>query len=131
MSGSTARGSRLATLEELIDAGELRGVIAAGLVQPIDAQAVRRAVWAYVCASRDVGTPPGRVILDLTSLVEASAIAPRAVRDDMVRRVILWCVDAYFGQIGERVDGDRCAGENIDVTLDSERPLPPVRVSNR
>jgi hypothetical protein len=94
----------MATLEELIGGEALRSDIAADLErQPIDEQSVRRAVWAYVCSARDFGTPPGQLILTLTTVVESSSIAPRSVRDDMVRRVILWCVDAYFGQIGERI----------------------------
>src|SRR5690242_7603602 len=109
MDGRNAGGTRLATLEELIDADELRAVVAAGLaVQPIDDQSVRRAVWAYVCAARDVGTPPGELILTLTGVVEASNVSPRFARDAIVRRVILWCVDAYFGQIGERVADAEC-----------------------
>jgi|SRR5690349_5046715 len=128
MDGGNAGGTRLATLEELIDADGLRSVVAAGLaVKPIDDQAVRRGVWAYVCAARDHGTPPGEVILTLTSVVEASNVVPRSARDAILRRVILWCVDAYFGQIGERV-GD---AEYVDRSAQNERPLAPVRASNR
>jgi hypothetical protein len=98
-------GSRLATLEELIEADGLRSVIAAALaVQPIDDRSLRRGVWAYVCAARDAGTPPGEVIVTLTGVVEASSVAPRSLRDSVMRRVILWCVDAYFGHIGERIN---------------------------
>lgn len=97
-------GTRLATLEELIDAGDLRSVIAAALAaDPIDDQSLRRGVWAYVCGARDLGTPPGQVIVTLTTLVDASSIAPADVRTRVTRNVILWCVDAYFGHIGERV----------------------------
>lgn len=121
-------GTRLATVEDLIDAGALRSVIAAELARtPIDEQSVRRGVWAYVCAARDVDTPAGEVILALTTIVHLSNIAPRSVRDALARRVILWCVDAYFGQIGERVGGAR----DIDTNVDNQRPLPPVRASNR
>ena len=110
-------GTRLATLEELIDAEGLRSVIAAALaVQPIDYESLRRGVWAYVCGARDVDTPPGEVIVTLTGLVEASRVAPRSVRDSLARRVILWCVDAYFGQIGERLN-DR---EDVRPTLHND-----------
>src|SRR5919108_1588406 len=120
MQGTNADGTRLATLEELIDADALRSLIAAGLaVQPIDERSVRRGVWAYVCGARDLGTPPGRVILTLTTIVEASSIAPRSARDAILRRVILWCVDAYFSQLGERV-GD---AEYVEAGLDNQRPL--------
>lgn len=98
-------GTRLATLEELIDAEGMRSVIAGVLAaQPIDFESLRRGVWAYVCGARDLGTPPGEVIITLTGLVEASTVAPRSVRDSIARRVTLWCVDAYFGQIGERLN---------------------------
>ena len=98
-------GTRLATLEELIDAEGLRSVIAAALaVQPIDLDSLRRGVWAYVCGARDANTPPGEVMARLTGLVDASTVAPPADRDSIARRVMLWCVDAYFGQIGERLN---------------------------
>ena len=127
MEGTNA-GTRLATLEELIHAGELRSVIAAGLADhPIDERSVQRGVWAYVCDARELGTPPGEVVLSLTTIVEASSIAPRSVRDAILRRVILWCVDAYFGQLGERV-GDV---DDRDARVEDQRPLPPVRASNR
>jgi hypothetical protein len=128
MEGTNAGGSRLATLEELIDADALRSIIATGLAaQPIDEQSVRRGVWAYVCAARELATPPGHVILTLTTIVEASSVAPPAVRDAILRRVILWCVDAYFGQIGERVgETDR-----LRVSASNEPPLSAVRASNR
>jgi hypothetical protein len=130
MNIANAGGTRLATLEELIDADALRSVIAAGLaVQPMDHQSVRRGIWAYVCNARDVGVPAGQVILSLTAIVEASNIAPRSVRDGIMRRVILWCVDAYFGHIGERV-GD-AAENHVDTSADSQALLPPVRASNR
>ena len=128
MEGTNAGGTRLATLEELIDAGELRSVIAAALaVHPIDERSVRRGVWTYVCDARELGTPPGQVILSLTAIVEASSIAPRSVRDAIVRRVILWCVDAYFGQLCERV----ADVDDRDPRVEDQRPLPPVRASNR
>lgn len=128
MDEGNAGGTRLATLEELVDAEALCSVIAAGLaVQPIDEQSVRRGVWAYVCGARDRATPPGQVILALTGVVEASNIAPRSRRDVVLRRVILWCVDAYFGQIGERLGDTRY----IDSCTDDPPALPPVRASNR
>lgn len=105
MEGTKLGGTRLATYEELIDAEALRSIISTGLTaQPIDEQSVQRGVWAYVYAARDLGTPPGEVIHSLTTIVEATRIAPRSVRDAALRRVILWCVDAYFGRIGERAD---------------------------
>ena len=128
MAGTNAGGTRLATVDDLIDADALRSIIAAGLaVQPIDERSVHRAVWIYVCGARDLGTPPGQVILSLTTIVEASSVAPRSVRNAILRRVILWCVDAYFGQIGERL----ADMEYLDARVAEQRPLPPVRASNR
>ena len=128
MEGTDAGGTRLATLEELIDAKALRSIIAAGVAsQPIDEQSVRRGIWEYVCSARDLGTPPGHVILSLTTLVEASTVAPGSVRDAILRRVILWCVDAYFGQIGERLADVAYLGARAE----DQRPLSAVRASNR
>jgi hypothetical protein len=80
------------TLEEIEDAQDLRSVIAAGLAAtPVDEESLRQAVWTYVGAERDVGARPGRVIVTLTELVEAAPMAPRTVRDERMRRVILWC----------------------------------------
>lgn len=121
MDNGSMSGTRLATLEELIDADGLRSVIAAALaVRPIDDGSLRRGVWAYVCGAREVGTPPGEVIVTLTGLVEASSVAPGDLRDSVVRRVILWCVDAYFGHIGERINGrkDDTAGEGSSESVD-------------
>ena len=124
----SADGTRLATLEELVDAGTLRSVIADALAaRPVDERAVRRSVWAYVCSARDLGLPAGQVILSLTTIVESSDIAPRSVRDATVRRVILWCVDAFFGHLGERI-GDV---EDVEANIQKQPGLPPVRASNR
>lgn len=87
-----ARVPRELTLEEIEDAQDLRSVIAAGLAAtPVDEESLRQAVWTYVGAERDVGARPGRVIVTLTELVEAAPMAPRTVRDERMRRVILWC----------------------------------------
>ena len=52
---------------------------------------------------------PGSVIVSLTELVEAAGIGPASVDQALTRRVILWCVEAYFGQLGGNAaprDGD-------------------------
>ena len=128
MEGTTLNGTRLATYDELSDADALRSIISTGLaVQPIDDRSVRRGVWAYVCGARDLGTPPGDVIRALTTVVEAASITPRSVRDATLRRVILWCVDAYFGHVGELTE----VAEPVSVSVEPPQPLPPVRASNR
>lgn len=86
---------------ELTDVQDLRSTIAAALAaRPIYDQSLRRAVWTYVGAERDGGMAPGDVILSLTELVEAAGIGPASVDQALTRRMILWCVEAYFGQLG-------------------------------
>jgi hypothetical protein len=128
MATGTAGGSRLATFEELVDADALRSMIATAVAaEPIDEQSLRRGVWAYVCGARDLGTPPVQVIVALTNIVEASSVKPRAVRDRVTRSVILWCVDAYFGHLGERVGHTA----HVSTNAQAREPLPPVPSSNR
>jgi hypothetical protein len=89
------------SLEEIEDAQDLRSVIAKALAATrVDEESLRQAVWTYVDGERDVGARPGGVIGTLTTMVEASPVAPRSARDDLTRRVILWCVEAYFGHLG-------------------------------
>lgn len=96
------------TLEEVEDSQDLRSVIAAALAATaVDQELLRRAVWTYVGAERDVGAPPGRVIVTLTQIVEASPVAQRPVRDELTRLVVLWCVEAYFGHLGGEGVGRR------------------------
>ena len=89
------------TVEEVADSHDLRSVIAAALVaRPIDDHSLRRGVWTYVGAERLRGSSPGLVILTLTEIIDAAEIAPMAAREAVTRRVILWCVEAYFGHLG-------------------------------
>jgi hypothetical protein len=94
-------------LTELADAHDLRSVISAALTaKPLDEQSLRRGVWTYVGAERDAGTSPGHVIATLSELVEAARVTPMASHQEIMRRVILWSVEAYFGHLGGD-DGDR------------------------
>jgi hypothetical protein len=107
----------------LADMRDLRSAIATALAaKPIYDQSLRRAVWTYVSAERDAGASPGPVIMALTEIVEAARITPASVSQALTRRVILWCVEAYFGQLG-----------GSDVSLrESETAYPlPVLVSRR
>ena len=61
---------------------------------------MRDRVWTYVRGERAVGVSPGVVILALTDMVERARIVPDAARITRTRDVILWCVEAYFGQLG-------------------------------
>jgi hypothetical protein len=94
------------SLADIKDAHDLRSVIASALAAtPVDEMSLRRGVWTYVGAERDVGTSPGRVIMALTDLIEAATIAPPSDRQALMRSVILWCVEAYFGHLGGEVVG--------------------------
>ncbi len=82
------------------DVRDLASVITRALTElPVDEQSLRRGVWTFVEVERQAGTPPGRVILTLTELIDASPIAT-AHRQLVTQRVILWCVEAYFGHLG-------------------------------
>jgi hypothetical protein len=113
------------SLEQLVDSHDLRAVIGAALAaSPVDERALRRGVWTYVVAERVVGTPPGYVIVSLTQMVDASGVTPNLLRQTLTRRVILWCVEAYFGHLGgERAGAGEESAEGRDV--------PPMMVSNR
>ena len=89
------------TLAQHRDARDLRAVIVQALAaEPIDEQTVRDGVWTYVRGEREVGVAPGVVILALTDMVERAKLGTDAARDARTREVILWCVEAYFGQRG-------------------------------
>jgi hypothetical protein len=91
----------LRSVEDLADAKELRAVISAALVNaPIDAQAVRCAVWSFVGTERRAGVPPALVISRLTTLIDKANIVPTVARLALTRSVILWCVEEYFGHLG-------------------------------
>jgi hypothetical protein len=96
--------------EAIVDSQVLRSAIAESLaVMPIADEGLRRGVWTFVAAERNAGTSPGHVIMALTELVEAAKVRPATARPPLMRRVILWCVEAYFGHLGGDVvgrDGD-------------------------
>ena len=91
----------LRSVEELADAMELRGVMSAALADaPIDEPALRRAVWSFVGTERGAGVHPALGITRLTGLVDSASIVPASARLALTRRVILWCVEEYFGHLG-------------------------------
>lgn len=113
--------ARELTLEEIEDAQDLRSVIATALASTVvDQDALRKAVWTYVGAKRDVDARPGAIIVTLTELVEASPVT-RAERDDLTRRVIVWCVEAYFGHLGGEGVGRRSASPVRDASTETPR----------
>jgi hypothetical protein len=89
------------TLAQHRDARDLRAVIVEALAAaPVDERALRDGVWTYVRGEREVGVAPGVVILALTDMVDRAKLAPDVTRIAWTREVILWCVEAYFGQRG-------------------------------
>lgn len=78
---------------------DYRFVIASALdARPFDEESVHDCVCTYVRAERDRGRSPGEVIVALTELVEQRDITTtRTTRHALTRRVIPWCVEAYFG----------------------------------
>jgi len=90
----------LRTVDDLADAKDLRAVIETALAdKPIDEHALRCAVWSFVGTERRAGVPPALVIVLLTGLVDSAEIVPISARLALTRRVILWCVEEYFGHL--------------------------------
>ena len=119
--------SRELTYEELEDARDLRAVIARALAAtPIDEEPLRRGVWTYVRAERDMGRSPAAVIVALTALVHSSTVQPPLLRPSIMRQVIVWCVEAYFGYLGGEV-----VGGGADARSAASAGTPPMIVSNR
>ena len=85
----------------VLEARELLAVIVTALAgRPVDEAKLRRGVWNLVSLERQEGTSPGEVILTLTDIVAAAHIQPMKEQQLLMRRVIVWCVEAYFGQLG-------------------------------
>jgi hypothetical protein len=108
--------------ESIVDSQDPRSAIERCLAEtPVAEESLRRKVWTFVSAERHAGTPPGHVIMALTDLVEAANISPIGAHQPLMRRVILWCVEAYFGHVGGDV-----VGRDGDSLGDA-----PMAVSNR
>jgi len=104
----------LRSVEDLADAKDLRAAIAAALgTAPINDQTLRCAVWSFVGNERRAGVPPALVISRLTGLIDNANVVPTLARLAVTRRVILWCVEEYFGRLG----GDA-------LSADSARDVP-------
>jgi hypothetical protein len=94
-------GSTEFSLDDREDARDPRLIITTALAAtPVDGDSLRRGVWAYASAAGALGTSPGHVIASLTELVESSSIVPTSIQRAVMRRVILWCVEALFGRAG-------------------------------
>jgi hypothetical protein len=89
------------SVDDLADAGELSTVVSRLLTEaPLDEQALRCAVWNFVGVERRADVPASLVIARLTDLIDQAPISPFAARAPLTRRVILWCVEEYFGHLG-------------------------------
>jgi hypothetical protein len=103
---STSREPVPRTIEEIADADDLRSVIRKALAaRPVDETMLQRGVWTYVGLERAAGTSPGQVIVVLNDLIDEAALTPLDARRELTRRVILWCVEAYFGHLGGNAVG--------------------------
>ena len=103
---NTRNAVLLRSVEDLADARELRAAISAALAEaPMDEHTVRCAVWSFVGNERRAGVPPALVITRLTGMIEDAMISPMPARLALTRRMILWCVEEYFGQLGGDVLG--------------------------
>lgn len=109
----------LRTAEERADARQLRGRIAAALMQvPRNEFALQSAVGDFVEAERRSGVSPAVVISRLAALVEDAEVSPSAAHLRLSRCMILWCVESYFGQVDGGVAPVNGARHG--------RPRPPV-----
>lgn len=112
------------TLSQVRDASDLRAAIVDALAAvPVDEQALRDSIWTYVRGERDVGVAPGVVILALTDMVERAKVVPDAARIARSRDVILWCVEAYFGQLGGVAVG---RAREAPVAASHDEPEPAI-----
>jgi hypothetical protein len=98
------------SLESTADSADLRSVMSSALAaRPIDEAALRRGVWTYVGGERHAGVSPGHVIMALTRVIEEADLKPHEECLAITRRVILWCVEAYFGHLGGDVVGNEAS----------------------
>jgi len=98
---NTPNTTLLRSVEDLADAKELREGISAALAEvPLNEHTLRCAVWSFVGNERRAGVPPALVITRLTGLIDGAKISPMSAQLALTRRVILWCVEEYFGCLG-------------------------------
>ena len=92
------------TFAQITDSEDLRSVVAEALAaSPPDLQALRRGVWMFVMAERHAGTSPRQVLMSLGDIVEVARLEPGASRHALTHQMTVWCVEAYFGHIGDDV----------------------------
>jgi hypothetical protein len=107
--GSSTRGIVIPrTTDELIDGADSRAAIAGAFdAMPVDDERLRRAVWTFVDTERHAGSTPGEVIVALRNLMTQAQVASLSERS---ASVILWCVEAYFGHLGEELRRSQSSG---------------------
>lgn len=112
------------TLAQFEDSEGLQSAISDALgIRPVNESILREGVRTYVGGERRAGTSPGRVIFTLTELIERSMTAPKAEQHALMRRVILWCVEAYFTDVATDVEHrGQCAFDSLQ--LDEALPAP-------
>ena len=92
------------TFTQLADSEDQRSVIAQALAtSPPDQQALRRGVWMFVMAERHAGTSPRQVLMSLGDIVEETRLASGTNEHALTHQMTVWCVEAYFGHIGDDV----------------------------
>lgn len=109
---------------------DFRAAIAATLATlPIDDAALRGLVWIFVGAERKRGTKPDAVIVALSNLLDDAVISPLHMQQALMRRIILWTVEAYFGHLGGEVyagsDAGALSSEALDPTAAWRRQIEP------
>ncbi|HEY9228640.1 MAG TPA: hypothetical protein VIP11_18440, partial [Gemmatimonadaceae bacterium] len=76
------------------------------------------------------GASPGTVILTLNDLLDEARITPVSVHRALTRQVILWCVEAYFGQPGvDRGEDVRSDSRELAASRSTTWGYPPVDMS--
>ena len=69
-------------------------------------------MWSFVGTERRADVPAALVITRLSNLVEDAEVVPMSTRVALTRRMILWCVEEYFGCLG----GDVLAADALAVS---------------
>jgi len=109
---------------------DYRFVIAHVLAKrPFDEESVHDCVCTYVRAERDDGRSASDVIVALSELVERPGGASAAVRHRLTRRVIPWCVEAYFG-VPKATEAER-PEESRSLANGNGKALPQPRSAER
>ena len=107
------------TLAQFEQSQHLELAIAEALAaRPIDESMLRVSIYHYVSEEGHAGTSAGRITVALADMVEQSKVALTTEQQAVTRRVILWCVEAYFGSLGGPVEAPIAApGRRTDSAI--------------